>query len=68
MDMKKEVHVSAKDLMAMVRMEPGRVGTYTIVPGPRERLQSIVEKLEHPARTFPTWNIPCIPAFIRARR
>lgn len=52
MDMKKEVHVSARDLMAMVRMEPGRVGTYTIVPGPRERLQSIVEKLEHPAEDF----------------
>jgi uridine phosphorylase len=52
MDMKKEVHVSAKDLMAMVRMEPGKVGTYTIVPGPRERLQSIVAKLERPAEDF----------------
>jgi uridine phosphorylase len=52
MDMKKDVHLSAQDLLDLVRMEPGSIGKYTIIPGPRERLQSIVEKLAEPAENF----------------
>lgn len=52
MHMKKEVHLSAQDLLDMVRMEPGSIGRYTIIPGPPERLQSIVEKLENPVENF----------------
>jgi uridine phosphorylase len=33
-------------------MEPGSIGKYTIIPGPPERLQSIVEKLTDPAENF----------------
>ncbi len=52
MDMKKEVHLNAQDLLDLVRMEPGSIGKYTLVPGPRERLQSIVEKLTDPVENF----------------
>jgi uridine phosphorylase len=52
MEMKKEVHLSAKDLLQMVQMEPGTIGNYTIVPGPVERLQAIVSKLKNPVENF----------------
>jgi len=52
MDMKKEVHLSAQDLLDLVRMEPGSIGKYTIIPGPPERLQSVVNKLADPAENF----------------
>jgi uridine phosphorylase len=52
MDMKKEVHVSAQDLLNMVRMEAGSIGRYTVIPGPRERLQSVLEKLANPGENF----------------
>lgn len=52
MEMKKEVHLSAKELLEMVQMEPGAIGNYTIIPGPVERLQAIVERLENPVDNF----------------
>ena len=52
MEMKKEVHLSATELLEMAQMKPGAVGNYTIMPGPAERLQAIVEKLENPAEDF----------------
>jgi len=52
MEMKKAVHLSAGELLEMVRLEPGRVGSYTIIPGPLERLQSVLEKLENSAHDF----------------
>ena len=52
MEMKKEVHFSAKDMLEMIQMKPGAIGEYTIMPGPEERLQAIVEKLENPVEDF----------------
>jgi len=52
MEMKKDVHLSAKELLEWVQMEPGTIGNYTIIPGPAERLQAIVEKLEDPVENF----------------
>jgi uridine phosphorylase len=52
MDMKKDVHLSAQDLLEMVQMEPGSIGDYTIIPGPRERLEAVTAKLENPAEDF----------------
>jgi uridine phosphorylase len=52
MEMQKDVHLSAKDMLEMVRMEPGMIGNYTIMPGPAERLQAIVKELENPAENF----------------
>ncbi len=50
--MKKEVHFSATEMLEMVQMKPGVIGNYTIIPGPAERLQSILKKLENPVKDF----------------
>ena len=52
MEMKKDVHLSAKDLLEMVQLKPGVVGSYTIMPGPAERLEAIVEKLKNPVENL----------------
>lgn len=50
--MTRDVHLSGKDLMAMVQLRPKDVGSYAIVPGPRERLDSLVKKMENPVKNF----------------
>ncbi|MDP2940346.1 MAG: hypothetical protein Q8O13_09770 [Candidatus Omnitrophota bacterium] len=50
--MQKEIHLTAQDLMAMVQLRPQDVGKYAIVPGPVDRLQAILKKLENPVRNF----------------
>lgn len=52
MEMKKRVHLSAQELLEMVQMKPGSIGDYTIIPGPRERLEAIIEKLDHAGEDF----------------
>ena len=36
----------------MVQMKPGAIGEYTIIPGPRERLEAVIAKLDNPAEDF----------------
>jgi uridine phosphorylase len=50
--MRKEVHLTGRDLMGMVQLRPEDVGKYAIVPGPRERMEAIVKKLENPTKNF----------------
>jgi uridine phosphorylase len=50
--MTRDVHLSGKDLMAMVQLRPQDVGSYAIVPGPKERLDSVVKKMENPVKNF----------------
>jgi len=50
--MKKEAHMTGKDLMGMVQLTPEAVGKYAIVPGPRERADAIVAKLTNPVKNF----------------
>jgi len=50
--MKKEVHLTGKDLMGMVQLRPEDIGKYALVPGPKERLDSIIKKLEDPVKNF----------------
>jgi uridine phosphorylase len=52
MQMKKDIHLTSKDLTAMVQLRPEDVGKYAIVPGPADRLQSLLKKLENPVRNF----------------
>jgi len=52
MEMRKDVHLSAKELLKWVQMEPGVIGNYTIISGPEERLQAIVAKLKDPVENF----------------
>ncbi len=50
--MTRDVHLSGKDLMAMVQLRPKDIGAYAIVPGPKERLDSVVKKMENPVKNF----------------
>ncbi|MCX5710904.1 MAG: hypothetical protein NT060_02905 [Candidatus Omnitrophica bacterium] len=50
--MQKEVHLTGKDLTAMVQLRPQDVGKYAIVPGPRDRLDALLKKIENPVKNF----------------
>lgn len=52
MQMKKEVHLTGKDLTAMVQLRPQDVGKYAIVPGPKDRLDVLMKKIENPVKNF----------------
>lgn len=50
--MRKEAHMTGKDLMGMVQLTPAAVGKYAIVPGPKERADAIVSKLTNVVKNF----------------
>ena len=50
--MKKDVHLTGKDLMGMVQLRPEDVGKYAIVPGPKERLDGFMKCIENPIKNF----------------
>ncbi len=50
--MKKDIHLTGRDLMGMVQLRPGDIGKYAIVPGPKERLDSLLKKIENPVKNF----------------
>jgi len=52
MQMQKEIHLTGKDLTDMVQLRPQDVGKYAIVPGPRDRLDILMKKIENPVRNF----------------
>ena len=52
MQMRKDVHLTGKDLTEMVQLRPQDVGKYAIVPGPKDRLEVLIKKLDSPVRNF----------------
>lgn len=52
MQMKKEIHLTGRDLTEMVQLRPQDVGKYAIVPGPRDRMEAVVKRLVNPVRNF----------------
>lgn len=52
MQMQKDIHLTGRDLVEMVQLRPQDVGIYAIVPGPKDRLEALVKKLENPMRNF----------------
>lgn len=52
MQMQKDVHLTGKDLTAMVQLRPQDVGKYAVVPGPKDRLDVLMKKIENPVRNF----------------
>jgi len=52
MQMQKDVHLTGKDLTDMVQLRPQDVGKYAIVPGPKDRLDVLLKKIENPVRNF----------------
>ncbi|MFA5060588.1 MAG: hypothetical protein WC676_08180 [Candidatus Omnitrophota bacterium] len=51
-EMKRDIHLTGKDLMGMVQLRPSDIGKYAIVPGPKERLDSLLKKIENPVKNF----------------
>ena len=52
MQMQKEVHLTGSDLTQMVQLRSQDVGKYAIVPGPRDRLEVLLKKIENPVKNF----------------
>ena len=52
MQMQKDIHLTGKDLTEMVQLRPEDVGKYAIVPGPKDRLEVLIKKLDSPIRNF----------------
>lgn len=52
MQMRKDVHLTGRDLAEMVQLRPQDVGKYAVVPGPKDRLEVLIKKLESPIRNF----------------
>ena len=52
MQMVKDVHLTGKDLTEMVQLRPQDVGKYAIVPGPKDRLEVLLKKLDNPVKNF----------------
>ena len=50
--MTRDIHLAGKDLMGMVQLLPMDFGKYAIVPGPRERMESVMKKLKNPVKKF----------------
>lgn len=52
MEMQKSIHMTGKDLTAMVQLRPQDVGAYAVVPGPKDRMEAVTKKLKDPVRNF----------------
>lgn len=52
MRMQKDIHLTGSDLTQMVQLRPQDVGKYAIVPGPKDRLDVLIKKLENPVKNF----------------
>lgn len=52
MEMQKDIHLTASELLHTVQLIPGTIGDYTIMPGPIDRLRAIVQKLDKPLKDF----------------
>ncbi|MFH1397783.1 MAG: hypothetical protein ABIH27_04450 [Candidatus Omnitrophota bacterium] len=52
MQMQKEIHLTGKDLTQVVQLRPQDVGKYAIVPGPKDRLDVLMKKIENPVKNF----------------
>ena len=51
-EMKKDVHLTGKDLMGMVQLRPEDLGKYALVAGPKERLDGLMARIDNPIKNF----------------
>lgn len=52
MPMRKEIHLTGRDLAGMVQLRPQDIGKYVILPGTPDRLAAVVKKLQNPLKNF----------------
>ena len=66
--MTSDVHLSGKDLMAMVQLRPKDIGSYAIVPGPKERLDSFGQENGKSGQEFYIYGIQHVTGNINGIR
>ncbi len=52
MQMKKEIHLSGKDLIDMVQVRPGDFGKYAVIAGTPDRRDAILKRLQNVIKNF----------------
>ncbi|MBU4128976.1 hypothetical protein KJ582_02545 [bacterium] len=52
MPMRKPIHLTGKDLAAMVQLRPQDIAKYVIMPGTPDRLRALVKRIENPLKNF----------------
>ena len=52
MPMQKPIHLTGKDLAAMVQLRPQDIGKYVIMPGTPDRLGALVKRIENHLKNF----------------
>lgn len=52
MGMRREVHLTGRDLAGMVQLRPQDIGQYVIIPGTPDRLDAVVKKIQNPIKNF----------------
>lgn len=50
--MRKEAHMTGQDLMGMVQLRSEDIGEYALVPGPKERMLAITQKMTNATKNF----------------
>lgn len=50
--MKKDIHLTAKELLYMLGIKPHDFGKYALVPGPADRRDAILKQIKNPVRNF----------------
>ncbi|MFQ5684062.1 MAG: hypothetical protein ACE5HC_12410 [Candidatus Binatia bacterium] len=50
--MRKEPHLTPKRMLSRLGVKPGSLGSYALIPGPKERSRMLLETIEKPAKNF----------------
>lgn len=50
--MRRPIHLTGKDLAAMVQLRPEDIGKFVILPGTPDRLQALAKKIDKPLKNF----------------
>ncbi len=66
--MRKEVHLSAQEMLEMVQMKPGAIAATTIIPGPVDRLNAVLKKLERAVKDFSFMEYTMYTGFYQGTR
>jgi uridine phosphorylase len=52
MPMRKEIHLTGKDLAGMVQLRPEDIAKYMVIPGTPDRLEALMKKMHNPIKNF----------------
>ncbi len=52
MPMQKPIHLTGKDLAAMVQLRPEDIAKYVVIPGTPDRLAALAKKIQNPVKNF----------------